>query len=103
VAAQTHTEGFTMLFVEGRTLGVIAALGVVLSMVAAFDRLSDVADSTEPHSPAAVTPASAAPMQALRHVDESALSNPSVAPTRRREMVALREKLNSRPLNHPRN
>jgi hypothetical protein len=59
-----------MLFVEGRTLGVIAALGVVLSMVAAFDRLSDVADSTEPHSPAAVTPASAAPMQALRHTAE---------------------------------
>jgi hypothetical protein len=31
-----------MFIVEGRSLGVFAALGVVLSMVVVFDRLSDV-------------------------------------------------------------
>jgi hypothetical protein len=92
-----------MFIVEGRTLGVFAALGVVLSMVVVFDRVSDVADSTEPRSPAAVTPASTAPLQALRHDDESALSNPWVATTRPSETVVLREKLNSHPLNHLRN
>jgi hypothetical protein len=82
---------------------VFAALGVVLSMVVVFDRVSDVADSTEPRSPAAVTPASTAPLRALRHDDESALSNPSVATTRPSETVVLREKLNSHLLNHLRN
>lgn len=48
-----------MFIVEGRTLGVIAALGAVLSMVLVFDRLSDVADPAEPHSPAAITTPSA--------------------------------------------
>jgi hypothetical protein len=67
-----------MFIMEGRTLGVFAALGVVLSMVVVFDRLSDVADSTEPRSPAAFATASAPPSQAIRH-DESALRNPSVA------------------------
>jgi hypothetical protein len=75
VPAQLHTEGSTMFIVEGRTLGVFAALGVVLSMVVVFDRLSDVADSTEPRSPAAFATASAAPLQAIRHDDESALPN----------------------------
>jgi hypothetical protein len=69
-----------MFIVEGRTLGVLAALGVVLSMVVVFDRLSDVAGSTEPPSPAAFTTASAAPFQATRHDDESALSQRSVQP-----------------------
>jgi hypothetical protein len=54
---------------------VFAALGMVLSMVVVFDRLSDVADSTEPRSPAAFATASAAPLQAARHDDESALPN----------------------------
>jgi hypothetical protein len=64
-----------MFIVEGRTLGVFAALGVVLSMVVVFDRLSDVADSTEPRSLAAFATASAAPLKAIRHDDESALPN----------------------------
>ena len=51
-----------MFIVEGRTLGVFAALGVVLSMVVVFDRVSDVADSTEPGSPAALATASTAPV-----------------------------------------
>ena len=92
-----------MFIMEGRTLGVFAALGVVLSMVLLFDRLSDVADSTELGSPAALATASAAPLQAIRHDDESALSNRSVATTRPTETVALGEKLNSHPLNRPRN
>jgi hypothetical protein len=45
-----------MFIVEGRTLGVFAALGVVLSMVV-LDRLSDVADSTQPRSLSAFTTA----------------------------------------------
>ena len=64
-----------MFIVEGRTLGVFAALGVVLSMVLVFDRLSDVAESTEPRSLAAFATASAAPLQAISHDDESALPN----------------------------
>jgi hypothetical protein len=92
-----------MFIVEGRTLGVFAALGVVLSMVLLFDRLSDVADSTELRSPAALATASAAPLQAIRHDDESALSNRSVKTTRPTETVALGEKLNSHPLKRLRN
>jgi hypothetical protein len=84
-----------MFIVEGRTLGVFAALGVVLSMVVVFDRLSEVAGSTEPLSPAAFTTASAAPFQATRHDDESALSQRSVAAARPSETVALRR--NSAP------
>jgi hypothetical protein len=61
-----------MFIVEGRTLGVIAALGAVLSMVLVFDRLSDVADPTEPHSPAAITTASAIRWPAMRHAGELA-------------------------------
>ena len=64
-----------MFIVEGRTLGVFAALGVALSMVVVYDRLSDVADSTEARSLAAFATASAAPLQAIRHDDESALPN----------------------------
>jgi hypothetical protein len=78
-----------MFIVEGRTLGVLAALGVVLLMVVVFDRLSDVADSTEPPAPAAFATASAAPFQAIRNDDESALSNRSAAATRPRGTVAL--------------
>ena len=89
-----------MFIVEGRTLGVLAALGVVLSMVVVFDRLSDVADSTETPSPAAFETASAAPFQAIRHDDESALLNRSVAVTRPSEAIALGEKLKSQPLTH---
>jgi hypothetical protein len=92
-----------MFIVEGRTLGVFAALGVVLSMVLLFDRLSDVADSTELRSPAALATASAAPLQAIRHDDESALSNRSVATTRPSKTVAPGEKLNSHPLKRLRN
>lgn len=61
-----------MFPVKGRTLGVFAALGVVLSMVVVFDRLSDVADSTEPRAPAAFTMASAAPAPVMRHEGELA-------------------------------
>lgn len=61
-----------MFIVEGRTLGVIAALGVVLSMGVVFDRLSDVADPTEPRSPAAITTASTAPSPATRPEGELA-------------------------------
>jgi hypothetical protein len=61
-----------MFIVEGRTLGVFAALGVVLSMVVVFDRLSDVADSTEPGPPAAFTMARAAPLPAMYHEGELA-------------------------------
>jgi hypothetical protein len=64
-----------MFIVEGRTLGVFAALGVVLSMVVVVDRLSDVADSTGPRSRAAFTTASAAPLPVIRHDDESTLPN----------------------------
>ena len=64
-----------MFIVEGRTLGVFAALGVVLSMLVVFDRLSDVADSTEPSSVAAFATASAAPLQAVRQDDASAPQN----------------------------
>lgn len=92
-----------MFIVEGRTLGVFAALGVVLSMVVVFDRLSDVADSTELRSPAGFTTASAAPLPAMRHDDESALSNRSVAATQPTETVALAKTLKSHPLNHLRN
>jgi hypothetical protein len=73
---------------------VFAALGVVLSMVVIFARLSAVADSAEPRLPAAVTPASAVSLQAVRR-DASALSSPSVVAIRPSETVALREKLNS--------
>jgi hypothetical protein len=62
-----------MFIVKGRTFGVFAALGVVLSMVVVFDRLSDVADSTEPGPPAAFPMASAAPLPAMRHEGELAL------------------------------
>jgi hypothetical protein len=99
VPAQLHTEGTTMFIVEGRTLGVFAALGAVLSMVVVFDRLSDVADSTEPRSPAVFATASVAPFQVICHDDESALSNRSVASTRPSEAVALDENRNSHPLN----
>jgi hypothetical protein len=92
-----------MFIVEGRTLGVLAALGVVLSMVVLIDRLSDVAGSTEPPSPAAFATATAAPFQAIRHDDDPALSHRSVAATRPSETAALGEKLNSQPLNHLRN
>jgi hypothetical protein len=92
-----------MFIVEGRTLGVFAGLGVVLSMVVVFDRLSDVADSTEPRSPAVFATASVAPLQAIRHDDESALSNRSVATTRPSQTAALGESLNSHPLNRLRN
>lgn len=54
-----------MFIVEGRTLGVVAALGVVLSMVVVFDRLSEVADSTESPSLAASATASAAPYRSV--------------------------------------
>lgn len=92
-----------MFIVEGRTLGVFAALGVTLSMVVVFDRASDVADSTEPRSPAVFATASVAPLQALRHDDESALSNRSAATTRPSETITLGEYLNSDPLNRLRN
>jgi|HubBroStandDraft_4_1064222.scaffolds.fasta_scaffold83814_2 hypothetical protein len=91
-----------MFIVEGRTLGVFAALGVVSSMVVAFDRLSDVADPRA-RSPSPPATASAAPLQAMRHDDESALSNRSVAATQPSETVALAENINSHPLNHLRN
>jgi hypothetical protein len=68
-----------MFIVEGRTFGVFAALGVVLSMVVVLDRQSDVPDSTESRSAAAFMTASAAPLPAMRHDDESALSNRLVA------------------------
>jgi hypothetical protein len=64
--AQLHTQGFTMFIAEGRTLGVIAALGAVLSMVVVFDRLSDAADPTEPGSPAAITTASTTSVTPMR-------------------------------------
>jgi hypothetical protein len=64
-----------MFIVEGRTLGVFAALGVVLSMVVVLDRQSDVADSGKSRSAATFTTASAALLPAMRHDDESALSN----------------------------
>ena len=56
-----------MFIVEGRTLGVIAALGALLSMVVVFDRLSNVADPTDHRSPAAITTASAIPWPAMRY------------------------------------
>jgi hypothetical protein len=59
-----------MFPVKGRTLGVLAALGVVLSMVVVFDRLSDVADSTEPRPPVAFTMASTALSPVMRHETE---------------------------------
>lgn len=89
-----------MFIVEGRTLGVFAALGVVLSMVVAFERLSDVADARARSLSAT---ASAGQLQAMRHDDESALSNRSVATTRPSETVALGENIDSHPLNHLRN
>jgi hypothetical protein len=92
-----------MFIMEGRTLGVFAALGVVLSMVVVFDRLSDVADSTGPRSPAAFTTASAAPLPAMRHDDESAVSNRLLAATGPTETVALGQSLKSHPLSHLRN
>lgn len=54
-----------MFIVERRTLGVFAALGVALSMVVVFDRVSDAADTTEPRSPAVFATASVAPLQAI--------------------------------------
>ena len=48
--AQLHREGSAMFIIEGRTLGVFAALGVVFSMAVVLDRPSDSADSTEPRS-----------------------------------------------------
>lgn len=60
-----------MFIVEGRTLGVFAALGVVFSMVV-LDRLSDVADSTDPRSLPAFTTVIAAPSPAMRHDGELA-------------------------------
>jgi hypothetical protein len=92
-----------MFIVEGRALGVFAALGVALSMVVVFDRLSDVADSTEPRSPAVFATASVAPLQAICHDDESALSNRSVATTRPSETVAVGESLKSHLVNRLRN
>jgi hypothetical protein len=68
-----------MFIVEGRTLGVFAALGAVLSMVVVLDRQSDVAGSTESRSAATFTTAGAAPLPAMRPDDESALSNRIVA------------------------
>jgi hypothetical protein len=60
-----------MFIVEGRTLGVFAALGVALSMVV-LDRLSDVADSTEPSSLPAFATASATRLPGMRHDSELA-------------------------------
>jgi hypothetical protein len=60
-----------MFIVEGRTVGVFAALGVVFSMVL-LDRLSDVADSTEPRSLPAFTTAIATALPGMRHDDELA-------------------------------
>jgi hypothetical protein len=60
-----------MFIVEGRTLGVFAALGVLLSMVE-LDRLTDVADSTEPRSLSAFTTGIATPLPAMRHDGELA-------------------------------
>ena len=56
-----------MFIVEGRALGVLAALALVVSMVLVFDRLPAEADSTEPRSPpAAVIPPGTAPLAATR-------------------------------------
>jgi hypothetical protein len=60
-----------MFIVERRTLGVLAALGVVLSIVE-LDRLSDVADSAAPRSLSAFTTAIATPLPAMHHDAEVA-------------------------------
>jgi hypothetical protein len=60
-----------MFIVEGRTLGVFAALGVVLSMVV-LNRLSAGADSTEPRSLPAFATAIATPLPAMRRDSELA-------------------------------
>jgi hypothetical protein len=91
-----------MFIVEGRTLGVLAAVGTVLLMVVVFDRLSEVGDLSEPGLPTEVTGTSTTTSQALRH-NESALVNPSLAASRPSETVPLGEKLNSHqpPLKYP--
>ena len=60
-----------MFILEGRTLGVFAALAVVLSMVV-LDRLSDVADSKEPRSLSAFTTTIGTSLPAMRHDSELA-------------------------------
>jgi hypothetical protein len=87
-----------MFIVEGRTLGVLAALGLLVSMVVLMDRLSEEADSNEPRLPAAVTSVRAAPLQMPRP-DESALSH-RLGASRPSETLALSEKPNAHPRDH---
>ncbi len=89
-----------MFILEGRTLGVIAALGVAMAMEVAFDRLSDVADSTDPRWPAAIATVNAAATQSIPHDDESTLSRRSAAAKQPSETVPPGQKLEAQPLDH---
>jgi len=90
-----------MFIVEGRALGVLAALGVLSSMVVVFDRLSDVADSPEPRSPITSTTASAASLPPMPHEDRSALANRFAAARQPTETVASGGESQIRPAKTP--
>jgi len=60
-----------MFPVEGRFLGVLAALGVAFAMVILGGRLSEVADPTQPGAPSAITLA-ATPGVSVAHPDGEA-------------------------------
>jgi hypothetical protein len=60
-----------MFPIEGRFLGVLAALGVAFAMVILGGRLSEVADPTEPAAPPAITLA-ATPGVSVVHPDGEA-------------------------------
>jgi hypothetical protein len=86
-----------MFFVEGRALGVFAALGLAFAMVRVFDRATDVADPTEPRAPPAIATAGAAAPPAPRRADASQVATQSVAAARPSEGSPLGEPLKARP------
>jgi len=90
-----------MFIVQGRTLGVLAALGATLSMVVVLDRVSNIPDSTGPSSRPALATASAAAFQATGREDGSAVSNRSMAAvaTENRARISL---IRKHPTSHGR-
>jgi len=82
-----------MFPVEGRMLAVFAALGVAFAMVI-LSRLSEVPDSTEPHSPATLTSATTTRSSAVHAGGEAALHLGD--PGRRETAYALRDRPGAR-------
>ena len=90
-----------MFIVEGRTVGVVAALGAALLMVA-LDAAFDASQTTDPGRPVAIATAQAASLHAMHHRDDSPVSGWSAQASAPGDRVRLGATYKSDPLHGPR-